>query len=535
MVSGPMGMWYRAARYDTKEEALEFINRVKPMLRTREDPTDNILTVTFGTPENAVYAVVLGYPTPATIAYVEKLFERPAIVLSQEELHFATLAVKNMRRDAGVGDQEASAWARQRLQGLGAPDDLVAQVAQDFAGEPGRSFDAVAGSGSPALPGLQPGTPLKITPIPFIIGYRDLQARGIASTPDKYHVQRSAGTDTLQDTMNTIIARKLKRADKYQFDASAIAMLDTVIDTHAQDWLHLQNNLWVEFAQALNTAHGADIRALWVHSMDLQGDIKEVAPPGQEIQVYRLMMERNALYKDFWSFNIITARCKEMFDFTYDMAGGRFVYLYSHVCPYGDCGYPIPETRYTLGECSPCLQCQSALAYWASLLHTSIRIIRREFALAPQEPRPYPLAPETYTETVNTRVGKGKNARHIRQEKRREIDYRLVSFEVSELGYPARALGDEIIEQEERAAQEKGKRANWLTLAQAGAPDTIIWEYREIDTSKGRTLDPGHNPRWKEYKHLEIAPFKKWIPMLSRDRKVIRRVTARRYTAQDGK
>jgi hypothetical protein len=408
----------------------------------------------------------------------------------------------------------------------GSPRASRADLAQG-----GRSFDAIAGSGSPALPGLQPGTPLKITTIPFIIGYRDMQAGVVAGTPDKYQIARNAGVGRLETAMNALIARKLRRADKYQFDQSAIAMLETVREPSAQDWLPLQNNLWIEFRQALNSPHGADIKALWVHSMDTDDDIKEVAPPGRDLQVYRLMIERNALYRGYWSFDVITTRCKELFDFTYEPAQGRYVYLYSHVCPYGKCEYTVPETRYTLGECSPCPECRAALAHWASVLHTAIRIIRREYALAPQEPRPWASAPETYTEETTVKIGKGKHQHEKRKEVVREVDYRLVKFEVSELGYPARALGDEIVAQAEQDAQES-KRPNWLKLAQAGAPDTIIWEYREIDTSKGRTLDPQHNPRWKAYKHVEIAPYKKWIPMLSRERKTIKRVTARRYTDQ---
>jgi len=395
----------------------------------------------------------------------------------------------------------------------------------------GEEFAGQLAGELPAMPGLQPGAPLKMQRIPFLIGYRDLQARGIETTADKYGVPRGEGTNVLQETMNAIIWRKLKRAEKYQFDNSALAMLNTVRDSAASAWLPLETPLWIEFAQALQTAHGEDIRALWVHTMDLQNDIREVAPPGRDLQVYKLMMERNALYRGYWSFNVIDIRAREIFDFTYDVARGRYVYLYSHVCPYGKCNYTVPETRYSLGECSPCLECRAALAYWASVLHTAIRMIRREYALAPEEPRPWAARPEGYSETVKVKVGKGKNARHVREEKRREVAYRLVSYEVSEIAPAAIAQGEEIVAHEESEGSAQGKRPNWLTLAQANA---IIWEYRAIDTSKGRTLDPERNPRWKVKQHIEIAPFKKWVPMLAPgERKTIKRVTARRYAAQD--
>src|SRR5487761_404862 len=583
--------WYRAARYDTQQEAWNALNKLKAGVAHLRG--ENLLTVMFSNPAVVYFVAAVGVPTPSAREQVEQLISSP-VTLTNEEIGYMRNEVTKLRREAGMSDREASKHVEKKMEAAGAPEDMKRKIANDFRDgfeqdrlaqgqrarredatrletieldligdlihrfqaktgrtpderdmsnmllahrdnrdifthEPlGEPFTGQLASSSPALPGLEAGASLKMQRIPFIIGYRDLQALSLVQTPEKYHVRESEGTQALGQAMNAILRRKLKRADKYQFDLSAIAMLDTVREPNAQAWLPLENHLWIEFTQGINTQHGEDVRALYVHSMDLESDIKEVAPAGRDLATYRLMIERNTLYKGYWSFNVITGRCKELFDFTYDVAQGSYVYLYSHVCPYGACNYSRPETRYDLGECSPCLECRAALAYWASVLHTAIRIIRREFALAPEEPRPYPITPEGYTETVKVKVGKGKNAHKIAQEKRREVDYRLDYFGVSEIGYPARALGEEIIEREESAAQEKGKRANWLTLADKGA---IIWEYREIDTSRGRTLDPERNARWKSYQHVEIAPFKKWIPMLARERKTIKRVTARRYAA----
>lgn len=403
--------------------------------------------------------------------------------------------------------------------------DLISKI--EIGKGSGISFDTTA-----KFPGGLP-VPARISTIPFIIGYRDLQARGVAQVPGKYDIEESARTDAVQIAMNTIMDRKLRRADKYQFDQSAWAMLETVRDPAAQEWISLKNNLWIEFKQPVSSEHGKDIKALWLHAMDMQADIRDVAPPARDPRIFSAMSERNSLYRGYWSFNVIDMRAREIFDFTYDLAQGRFIYLYSHVCPYDQCEYIHPETLTTLGECSPCLQCQAALAHWASVLHTAIRIIRREYALAPQESAPWAEQAESYEVDARVKVGKGKNSRLIKKTEKHTVDYRLVRFEVSELGYPARQLADETIAQVEQDAQKKGKRANWLKLAQeAGEPGAIIWEYRDIDTSRGRTLDPAHNPRWKSYKHVEVKPFKQWVPMLSRERKTIKKVTARRYNQE---
>src|SRR5487761_998270 len=509
--------WYRAARYDTQQEAWNALNKLKAGVAHLRG--ENLLTVMFSNPAVVYFVAAVGFPTPSAREQVEQLILSP-VTLTNEEIGYMRNEVTKMRRGAGMSDREASEHVEKKMGAAGVPEVIKQKIANDFRegfpqdmlaqaarenkldlieqaylhdnprGYERAKFTGQLAQTSPALPGLEAGASLKMQRIPFIIGYRDLQSIALGQTPAKYHVRENEGTQALERAMNTIVWRKLKRADKYQFDLSAIAMLDTVREPSAQAWLPVESNLWIEFTQGIKTQHGEDIRALYVHSMDLESDIKEVAPAGRDLATYRLMIERNTLYKGYWSFNVITGRCKELVDFTYDVAQGSYVYLYSHVCPYGACSYSRPETRYDLGECSPCLECRAALAYWASVLHTAIRIIRREFALAPEEPRPYPITPEGYTETVKVKVGKGKNAHKI--------------------------------------AQEKRKRANWLTLADKGA---IIWEYREIDTSRGRTLDPERNARWKSYQHVEIAPFKKWIPMLARERKTIKRVTARRYAA----
>lgn len=540
MVRGPDGMWYRAARYDTQEECAAFLGTLKPALAARKNPGDNLLTISFGTPEGKNYVVALGYPTPETIALAESLFEKPPVTLSQKDLTYARQQVTKLRRGAGMSDQEASARALERTREMGLPEPFARSIASDFieglgGDRPGEPFTAQLAQPSPAMPGLQAGAKLAIQRLPFIVGYQQLSAMDVQGQAQDFEDVTQGGARTVATAMNAIIDRKLRRADKYQFNSSAIAMLETVRDSGATTWLPLKNNLWIEFTQALNTLHGSDVKALWAHDMNMASLIPEVAPASRDRNLHDSLMGRSELYKAYWSFNVITARCAELFDFTYEPARERWVYLASHKCPSGQCTYPRLETYRDLGECSPCLECQNALAYWASVLHTAIRIVRREYALAPEEPAPYPLAPESYTEETRVKVGKGKNARHIKQMVTREIAYRLVSFEVSEITPAASALGAEIIEREEQAAQLAGesKRPNWLTLA--GDRGGVVWEYREIDTSKGRTLVPGPGKPWKAYKHLDIAPFKKWVPMLSKERKTIKKVTARRYAQEPRK
>lgn len=510
-------MYHLAGKFQEKDHAGETYRALESAFRaynfrahlTRLQLRDGFTYVSVIHPDESMV-------TPAVSEVITRELSRGEICQLPEEVLQTIIQRVKDRREQRTGSSEFESHTPTRV------DYRVPVLRESETGEIVQTFP-----GQVEITGEMPfrtrerwetSSPMQ-TGIPFIIRYRNAQEHLIA---DK------SPTEQVKVAMSALIDRKLRRSEKYQFDASALAMLRTVHDPNAQNWLALSNHVWIEFQHELATPYGANIRALWVHSMETDDALREMFPAGQNPQLHRLMMRRNALYQHFWSFNVITSHSEEMFDFTYDVAHEDYVYLYSHVCPYGNCSYPVPETLQTLGECQPCSQCQTALAYWASILHTSLRIIRREYALAPQEPPPWTITPEVYTEQAQVKVGKGKNARVLKQAKTREIAYRLVKFEVSELSEQIRA-------QEEQASQEKGKRANWLKLAQAGAPESIIWEYRTIDTSKGRTLDPARNPRWKVYQHVEITPFKRWVPLLAGERKTMRRVHAKRYVPEEEK
>jgi hypothetical protein len=129
--------------------------------------------------------------------------------------------------------------------------------------------------------------------------------------------------------------------------------------------------------------------------------------------------------------------------------------------------------------------------------------------------------------SIPNRIGKSrKNARLVPQTVQRHIDYRVISFEVSELDQEVRSQAQAIIEQEE-AKVSQDKRPYWLTLAEK---DAIIWEYKQFDTSRGRFLDPARNPRWKSKRRIDVETYKRWVPMLKIS---IKRVHARRYLQQD--
>jgi hypothetical protein len=494
-------MWYRAARYDTLEECQEFYMRLRANLELRPEADDDLVTLDFGVPNGAYYAVAMGFPAQSTIDYANLLFENPPALLSREEIEFAKMQIVKLRRDSGVSDEVSRDYAREKLRAMGAPDAALQTILRDYA---------------EATPDLSLPKPKKN--VPWIAVYREQQSREIDHVMlDENPYEIVENTFVTGNIMKKLNDLKLARSEKYQFGESAMKMLETVFSPDKKSWVTLPNHLWIEFLpQSISNEHGEDIRMLWVHRMDMEADINNLVQKNSTVGL--ALQWRNTMYKHLWSFNVITSQGREYFDFTYDEVKKDWVYPASHICPWKECTYPKTEFGLDPGRCDPCRRCLAAFSYWSAMLHAAIRMVRREFALLPQEPRPFEVITSSYTEETQVKVGKGKNAKKIKKEVKREVEYRFVTYEVSEFSSEERRTSKEALEQEHPG--------NWLTFAE---PKTVIWEYKTINTSKGRTLDPERNPRWKKYQHMKILPFKRWVPMYTKEIKTIKRVSAQRF------
>jgi hypothetical protein len=176
-------------------------------------------------------------------------------------------------------------------------------------------------------------------------------------------------------------------------------------------------------------------------------------------------------------------------------------------------------------------------------------MIDREYAISPD---PQPWAPQTitYEEDVQQKVGKGKNAHIIRTTRKSEIEYRVISFDVS-----TPASRHERTPQEARPDEEK--HANWLTIH--GKEELIYKRVRfenierhysqhprllakceqmggkfsEMDGDILREYLLEIHPDGKKTVVSRLVPFAKYIPMLREKAPTIKRVIASAYEKKE--
>jgi hypothetical protein len=227
----------------------------------------------------------------------------------------------------------------------------------------------------------------------------------------------------------------------------------------------------------------------------------------------------------------------------YDTEVSQWVYMPE--CPTEQC-----ITGERAGEkivVQPCKDCTIRCQHWASWARTLLLIIDREYATSP-EPEPWTTHAVTWEEDGTQKVGKGKNAHIIRTTRKREIEYRIVSFDVS---LPTHHKAESTPHQ---ARADEEKQANWLTLA---SKDQIIYKRMAFkDIEKHYTQHPRllarceqaggkftemDNDFLREY-HIEdrpdgtkavvskIVPYARYVPMLREKKQpVIRKVIASTY------
>lgn len=518
------GLWYRAARYDTYEEAALFGQKLNAELE-KHVPGENLITMSFENPNKHILVLTIGYPDERAKMVVESLYERPPEPLRDGDIEYALRQVRELRREEGMSDIDAAEWAANRMLESGMPGTYMQRIMQDYL----HATEDENGDYRVPVPALDRQRPTDeefsmYKNKPFIVFFRDMQCRDLERLKDHGPYPYLKGTEIATEGTKYTINRKIKDADKYQFDLSAQAMLEAVRDPAQTSWLRRENHLWIEFQEPISNEYSADeaIKAIWVNDAYAARYINELVAKADNPDVYNAMLARNILYMNYWSMDIVTADCYELFDYTYDIHKEEFVYLASHKCPWRQCEYPLKEGEGHLGLCVPCEHCLSALDYWSSVLHTAIRQIQREYALVPEEPAPLKSRIESYSEEVIANVGKGKNKRKLKQTVKREVEYRVVSYEVSEISGESRQRARDLIAEEQ-------SRGNWLTVHD---PFAIAWEYKAIDVSRGRVLDPERNPRWKRKQHINIVPFKKWVPML-KEKRTIKRVKARRFAKKE--
>jgi hypothetical protein len=376
---------------------------------------------------------------------------------------------------------------------------------------------------------LKPGQKITMRSLPFIIGYQMISqaetrntyeglAGGFPSLPGRT-------ADELTALIQRVNAACLHSARKYIFTESALRMHGAVFQADETGWIAPSGHIWIEPYTAIDTPYGERVKAVYASLTWPVADIRRVMQHSGDKRLEGLL---NSIYEGFspyWTLEIINERCKLIYDLTYDMERGAWVYLASHLCPEKQCEYveDADITTATPGLCIPCNRCKEAVHFWAAWLHTSMRMIRGDFAVSP-EPAPFQVEAQEYEQTERVTVGKGKNKRSMSQEVRRQVDYTIVSYDVSIR--PHREAADEM--GDETAASESEKRASWLTLHDSA---DIIYERKTIPDHTRRF--PVRRNGTRQTGRVSVHHNEpKYIPMLkpeARRAQTIKRVTARQY------
>lgn len=319
---------------------------------------------------------------------------------------------------------------------------------------------------------------------PFIIGYQ-LYSAEVYKQENKAIFQEVSHATTLIDDMrrhsamnmvthmNTINELRLKRSKKYLFTPSALSLHSSVMSHHSVTVQPVQRNthLWVECHNEQVTPYGK-LRAMFFSDAYPLDEIGIVASGNTTL--YDYLTSLYSLHNGKWGLEIIDDDYNTLYDFTFDRASKQWVFLPSHKCPTGECKYPSANnfTDYlnyeALGIIQPCDHCIEACSYFARWLVTALAMVEGEYALSP-EGETFSTVQQEYTSTELQRVGKGKNTRNIATSVKREVEYTLITYDVTR---PHRPLTSE-----ETTEVQEATRSNWLLTTSAG---DVIWVKKKI-------------------------------------------------------
>lgn len=492
-------MWYLASQFTDESKALKPYTEIQSLLKQAHQQFSVVRLKLEGVP----YVVAFSETTPtAYITIVRNILKQGTLTTLDSAIINRLMGRRNERKQGmsfdtrGMGYSELHQPVKLDEYGHGKPveDSFETTIMQ-------------APSDSP----LKAGSKVRVSFVPFIKAYEDIHSQmNIDEFLAIAYKNNLPIDDIARDTIDAILrieAYLLHHCEKYLFTGSAIELHQKVFSQNSYQWIQPSQNIWIEMQSPISTPYADNIKALFVHDASPMDMIHKLFSDKTLATTLRQTFE---IYQHQWSIDVIDKEGTLIFDLTYDKELQTWVFHGSHVCPYHQCQYKnVSIQDIEKAQCIPCEKCKKAVEYWFTWVHTAMKIINREYALNPLESEaPYATHSMTYQEDVKKSVGKGKNRREIASTVTKSVDYRLITFEVGTLKVGA-------LKPDEGT---KPKRSNWLTLADK---TTVIWEYKEIDTSKGRVLNPEKNSRWKRYQHIPVTRYKRWVAMLEPSEKRI--------------
>ncbi len=357
------------------------------------------------------------------------------------------------------------------------------------------------------IPGHGPTEEVHLSPsLPFFVRF---QVWSQNNTHIRFYhlIKRGYHTDVVL-LIEKLEDRVLRRSKKYIFIASAFLMHEDVHQPQQSEWIEPPENRWIEFYESKDTPYGQQIRAVYLERGYPETEIALVSEQGNASLL-------NGMYRPYtsqWTILIITDPPGILYHFIYDPNEKRYCYRDQWRCPTQTC-IPIEhDERDLLAEAFvPCASCQQATRYWSAWLTTTMRMIRGDYALSP-EPPSFKETTISYEEEMLQIVGKGKNRRRVKGKKQREIEYTVISYDVS-------------VEKQEvqRETTTNEKRVNWLSTT---PKEQIIYERRHIEPFERHYIKKAGT-----YIVKPDGGYHRYVPLLKREPKTaaIVKITARKY------
>jgi hypothetical protein len=318
------------------------------------------------------------------------------------------------------------------------------------------------------------------------------------------------GVSFITEAVTRVNASKLKRSRKYLFTPSALDLHRSIMDLYPPtEVAQRSTHVWIECETPQENLYGK-MRAMFFYNAFPLEDIHILFASAPE---YPDIVRTYSVHSGKWGLEIIDEEYNAVFDFTYDIPSDQWVFLNSHICPTGKCIYPHADDA---GEflmahatlfCQPCDYCLKACRYYATWLFTALAMIDGEYALSPDDPEFEQIAKQ-YMETRRKKVGKGKNQHVINVDEKREVEYTLVTYEVTK---PKRRLSAE-----EQQAVDSARRTSWLATTPAGE---IIWQKRRIKTHPRRY--PTRKDGTRQQGAVQVSPFVKRVPLLREPKRTV--------------
>jgi len=301
--------------------------------------------------------------------------------------------------------------------------------------------------------------------VPFLIDFLDTRSLSMLEKIDKTGGSLALPTSdgiSLEDAAKNLYRLMMKRADAWQMTPSAMAVFDAVFDWPKPRPVNnlvfpenVEKHCWIELQNPISY-QDHQIKAVCLTKAYPKQELDAAVPFTRYPYVHTTLNRIFEKVAGEWVLAVIDTSCRIVYSYTYVQGISAWVFPPTYTCPYGTCSLS-PATMGSGAKGTtliPCKRCRNENWFWSNWFKCAWDITQRKYATRPNPPE-YPIEVQEYETVEQAEVGKGNNARFVKQMKKHEVSYRLVKFDIDVLPEPhTRATPD-------TAGREK--KQNWLS------------------------------------------------------------------------